>query len=233
MLKRTSWKSRQIQKREPKSEDFRREFFASIRTVGVYAVVSIVTIWMVSRGWIPELEMSYGLGTDLAVLAGIILAHDAYFYWAHRAMHHPRLFKTFHRFHHRTITPTPWAAYSFAVPEAVVMAVFMPIWMALVPTPGWVVFAFLAIMILRNTMGHAGLELHARGWASHPVLKWISTTTHHDLHHAGSFSHNYGFYFTWWDKMMGTEHPDYVATYDRVTATAPRPDAQGIPSPAL
>ena len=59
-------------------------------------------------GWLP------GIG----LLIAIVIAHDAYFYWAHRTMHHPRLFKTFHRFHHRTITPTPWAAYSFAVPEA-------------------------------------------------------------------------------------------------------------------
>ena len=42
-----------------------------------------------------------------------------------------------------------------------------------------------------------------------PLLKWISTTTHHDMHHGTSFNHNYGFYFTWWDKLMGTEHPDY------------------------
>lgn len=81
-------------------------------------------------------------------------------------------------------------------------------------------------MILRNGMGHAGLELHARGWASHPVLKWISTTTHHDLHHAGSFTHNYGFYFTFWDKIMGTEHPRYVDIYDRVTT---RPNDASAP----
>ena len=140
-------------------------------------------------------------------------------------MHHPRLFKRFHRFHHRTITPTAWAAYSFAIPEAIVMALFMPLWLLFVPTPGVVTFSFLFVMILRNCMGHAGLELHARGWASHPVLKWISTTTHHDLHHAGSFNHNFGFYFTWWDKLMGTEHPDYVAVYDRVTTQAKSPKA--------
>lgn len=232
-LRRTSWASRKIQKREATWKDFRREFFASVRTVLVYTLVSIVVLWAIRHGWMRELQMSYGLGTDLLVLAAIIIAHDAYFYWAHRAMHHPKLYKTFHKFHHQTMTPTPWAAYSFALPEAFAMAIFVPVWMMLVPTPGWVVFAFLAIMILRNTMGHAGLELHARGWASHPVLKWISTTTHHDLHHCGSYAHNYGFYFTFWDKVMGTEHPDYVKVYDRVTAASPQqpaPDALRAPA---
>ncbi len=93
----------------------------------------------------------------------------------------------------------------------------MLLYFSFMPSPVPAVFSFLAIMILRNAMGHAGLELHARGWVSYPVLKWISTTTHHDLHHAGSFSHNFGFYFTWWDKLMGTEHPDYVARFNEVT----------------
>ena len=218
LLRRTSWASRKIQTREATMSDFRRELFASVRTVIVYVATSILIVWGIRNGIYTKIEGSFGVWTDLALLAAILVAHDAYFYWAHRMMHHPRMFKSFHRFHHRTVTPTAWAAYSFAWPEAVVMAVFMPIWLFFIPTPGTVIFPFLAIMILRNCMGHAGLELHARGWASHPILKWISTTTHHDLHHAGSFSHNFGFYFTWWDKMMGTENPRYVETFDRVTA---------------
>jgi len=218
LLRRTSWASRKIQPREATSADFRREFTAAIRTVMVFMVVAVPTIWAWRNGVLPFYRGQPTLLAALGYFVATILAHDAYFYWTHRAMHHPRLFKAFHRFHHRSVTPTAWTAYSFALPEAFVMALFMPLYFSLVPTPKSVVFAFLAVMILRNAMGHAGLELHARGWASHPLLKWISTTTHHDLHHAGSFNHNYGFYFTWWDKAMGTEHPDYVATYDRVTA---------------
>jgi lathosterol oxidase len=233
LLRRTRFASRKIQKRDASHADIRREVMASVRTVLVYTLVSVLTLWAMRHGYLSGLDASFGVATDLAVLAALIIAHDAYFYWAHRAMHHPKLFKTFHRFHHKTITPTPWAAYSFAVPEAFVMAIFMPIWLALVPTPGWVTFSFLAIMILRNCMGHAGLELHARGWASHPILKWISTTTHHDLHHAGSFNHNFGFYFTFWDKVMGTEHPNYVATFDRVTAPAVHVPTELTPTPVL
>jgi Delta7-sterol 5-desaturase len=224
VLRRTSWASRKIQQREAKMADFRREFLASARTVLVYAAVSVPIVWAFRNGYYSEYRGDGGALAILGYLAAIIVAHDTYFYWVHRAMHHPKLFKSFHRFHHRTVTPTAWAAYSFALPEAVVMALFMPVWLYLVPTPTIVSFAFLAIMILRNCMGHAGLELHARGWASHPVLKWIGTTTHHDLHHAGSFNHNFGFYFTFWDKLMGTEHPDYVATFDRVTAKLAKPE---------
>ena len=220
VLRRTRWASRKIQQREATRADFMREFGASLRTVLVYTVLAVPMVWAFRNGYLREYAGAVTPLTYAGYLVAVLLAHDTWFYWTHRAMHHPRLFKAFHRFHHRTVTPTAWTAYSFAIPEAALSFLFMPVFFAILPTPKPVVFAFLAIMILRNAMGHAGLELHARGWASHPLLKWISTTTHHDLHHAGSFNHNFGFYFTWWDKLMGTEHPDYVATFDRVTAPA-------------
>lgn len=222
LLRRTGWASRKIQRREATGADFRREFAASIRSVAVYVAIAMVVIWATHNGWLPQYRGEVAPLAFLGYLAAILVAHDAYFYWAHRAMHTRPLYRRFHRFHHLTITPTAWTAYSFAIPEAVLMALFVPLYSIFVPTPEPVLFTFLALMILRNTMGHAGLELHPRGWASHPVLKWISTTTHHDLHHGASYSHNYGFYFTWWDKLMGTEHPDYVATFDRVTAPPQR-----------
>ena len=93
MLKRTPWRARQIQKRTAKASDFRREFFASARTVLVYVVVSIVVIWAIRHGYMHEMQGSYGLAGNIGMIAAIIVAHDAYFYWSHRAMHHPRLFK--------------------------------------------------------------------------------------------------------------------------------------------
>jgi Delta7-sterol 5-desaturase len=66
----------------------------------------------------------------------------------------------------------------------------------------------MAFMIVRNVMGHAGVELMPRALADSRWFGWINATTHHDLHHS-SFHYNYGLYFTWWDRMMGTEHPRY------------------------
>ena len=220
LLRRTSWASRTIQQRKATRADFTREFTAAIRTVAVFTVLAVPMVWAFEHGY---LQSYHGSLTPLAFagyLALMMLAHDTWFYWSHRAMHTRLLYRSFHRFHHLTVTPTAWTAYSFAVPEAALMMLFMPAYFALVPTPRPVVFAFLAVMIVRNCMGHAGLELHPRGWASHPLFKWITTTTHHDMHHGTSYTHNYGLYFTWWDKLMGTEHPDYVRTFDRVTAPA-------------
>ncbi len=229
LLNHTSWRARWIQPRRAKAKDYLREVLTSMQTVLVYSFVGVFTVWAFRNGWMARFDGDVGALGFAGMLAAIIVAHDAYFYWSHRAMHHPKLFKLFHRTHHRTVTPTPFAAYAFAIPEAFIMAVFMPLWLWLVPTPNGVTFAFLAIMILRNCMGHAGLELHPRGWVDHPVLQWISTTTHHDMHHSGGFNRNYGFYFTFWDRVMGTEHPDYAQKFREVTATPAKADTPRFP----
>ncbi len=223
-LRRTALRTRKIQPREATLADRRREFAQSVQTVGVYTAASAFIIWGVDTGVLHRFEGSYGWAGDVALLAALIVAHDAYFYWVHRAMHHPRLFKLFHRAHHRSITPTPWAAYSFAIPEALVMIAFVPIWLAFVPTPVWVMLTWVSFQIIRNAMGHAGFELHPRWWLSSPLTRWINTTTHHDLHHSGGFNRNYGLYFTWWDKCMGTEHPDYAARFHAVVGPPAAPE---------
>lgn len=221
-LKRTSWRSRQIQARSPGFSDFRREFVASIGAIMVFVALNLFLNWGFDQGIFRRFPGTPGLAVTAAMAVAMTIGHDAYFYWTHRAMHTRLLFRAFHRYHHRSVTPSPWTAYSLSTPEAAVSFAYIPLWLYVVPTPGDAVFAYVIFQIVRNVMQHAGLELHPRGWATHPLLKWIVTTTHHDMHHGGRFNHNYGAWFTWWDKMMGTEHPDYVATFERVTKPARR-----------
>lgn len=218
LLRHTALRARKIQSRQASAADMRREFGQSVQSALVYVIGACFLIWGREVGLFHDVfGAGFGLGIDLVILAGIILAHDAYFYWAHRLMHHRRLFKHFHRAHHRSTTPTPWAAYSFAIPEAAVMFLFVPLWLFFVPTPGWVMVTWLNFQILRNAMGHAGFEFFPRWWLDTPLTRWINTTVHHDLHHNGGFNTNYGLYFTWWDKWMGTEHPVYRERFLQVT----------------
>lgn len=79
------------------------------------------------------------------------------------------------------------------------------------------VFVFLAHMIVRNVLGHAGVELLPARWLAGAWGRWLTTTLHHDLHHAQG-RHNYGLYFTWWDRIGGTEHPEYRVQLARLVA---------------
>jgi Delta7-sterol 5-desaturase len=232
LMRQTSLRSRKIQKREASAADIRRELLQSLQSALVYTVGAAFLVWGKQNGGFYDFfQKSFGWTRDLILVASIIAAHDTYFYWVHRAMHHPVLFKHFHHAHHRSVTPSPWAAYSFAVPEAFVMFLFVPLWQFFVPTPGWVFFVWINFQIIRNAMGHAGVELMPRWWLSTPLTSWINTTTHHDLHHNGGFNKNYGLYFTWWDRVMGTEHRDYHARFAKIVAR-PEPVNTGDVAPA-
>ena len=141
---------------------------------------------------------------------------DTYFYWTHRFMHHKKFYNFFHRTHHRSHNPSPFTAYSFAPPEAVLVYLFVPIFFTLVPMHTMAFGAAMLIQTTRNAMAHCGYELFPKGWARHPILGIFATVTHHDLHHEKSHG-NYAFYFTFWDRVMGTEHPEYLERFDRVT----------------
>ncbi len=204
--------SRKIQARNATAQDYRREIFASLRTAVIFSITGFCMYFAHWAGWLTIYEDFSVKGPVYFVvtLIAMIIGQDAYFYWTHRAMHHPRLFRTFHWTHHKSKTPTPWAAYAFDVPEAIVMVAFVPLWAALVPMHDLAIFAFVTWQIVRNVMGHAGVELYPVSGKPSLLFGWWNTTTHHDLHHQSDRS-NYGLYFSWWDRWMGTEHPDYQA----------------------
>jgi lathosterol oxidase len=229
-----SWSAgRRIQQRRASAADIRREISYSLLTTAVYATVALFTIEAVQRGWMQtySLVAEQGWWYTLLSLPLLLVLHDAYFYWAHRLMHHPRIFRWAHRVHHLSRTPTPWAAYSFAPAEALVMALFMPAMLALIPLHGVVVFVFLSIMIVRNAMGHSGVEFHPRQWVDTP-LDLMTSTTHHDMHHQ-KFNGNYGLYFTWWDRWMGTEFPDYKEAFHQAIAGTRVPATRAATSPSV
>ena len=145
----------------------------------------------------------------------MLVLHDTYFYWMHRLMHHPRLYKHIHLVHHKSTNPSPWAAYAFHPLEGVVeAAVIFPI-VFLIPNHITAVLTFLTIMIVYNVYGHLGFELYPKGFNKHPIGKWINTSVNHNQHHK-HFTGNYGLYFLFWDHWIGTLREDYDVAYAEV-----------------
>jgi len=86
------------------------------------------------------------------------------------------------------------------------------VWPAIFPTPWGVIDLFMIHQILRNTLLHSGYELTPARADGRPWFDFLTTTTHHDLHHAQA-GWNFAPWFTWWDRWLGTEHPEYHARY--------------------
>jgi sterol desaturase/sphingolipid hydroxylase (fatty acid hydroxylase superfamily) len=144
----------------------------------------------------------------VASILFIILLHDTYFYWTHRLMHWKRIFRYVHRVHHLSHNPTPLAAFAFHPLEAVIEAGIMPLVAWVIPAHPLALAISGLYMILMNVMGHLGYELFPKSFVRNKWLNWQNTSTHHNMHHHYS-KHNYGLYFNWWDRLMGTNHPRY------------------------
>lgn len=200
----------------PKGQ-IQREILASMRTTIIFSLTGLVVaagavFGVISLQSVAEQGWIY-FAFSLAVL---IVAHDAWFYWTHRLLHDPRLFRRFHRLHHKSHAPTPFTSYAFNTGEAVLNAVYLPLILLVLPASFPALILFGVHMMVRNAVGHCGFELFPARWNGRPTFDWLTTVTHHDLHHADA-RWNFGLYFSWWDRLMGTEHPAYHEKFATAT----------------
>ncbi len=212
---------RRIQKRRPRRARMLYEFRYSVLAAIVFGGVGTL-VFLGKKAGIFEVYSDideYGWAYFAFSIVALILLHDTYFYFTHRLMHHRRLYRFFHKVHHMSTNPSPWAAYSFSPAEAFVEAGIVPVALAIMPIHELALFIFLGFMISMNVMGHLGIELFPGWWSRHPIAGLLNTATHHNLHHR-HFTSNYSLYFNWWDRLFGTMHSAYHERFAEIT-TAP------------
>jgi lathosterol oxidase len=217
VIKKNAWSFKKIQARFPVMTDYRREFLYSVSTSIIFATLGYLFFF----GPLAKYTMIYkNIGAHswayfLLTIVLILVVHDTYFYWTHRLMHHPKVFKYFHKVHHLSTNPSPWAAMAFHPLEAVVEFGIIAIVPFLFPVHPLAIFIFLLIMMAYNVYGHLGYELYSKGFSTSAVGKWINTSVNHNQHHE-HFTGNYGLYFLWWDRWMGTLRKDYDGRFEKV-----------------
>lgn len=210
--KRRDWFFRKIQQRFPTDNDYRREVGYSILTALIFAAMVWLCLGTPVRAFTrfyTDVDQ-YGVWYLVGSIPLTVLLHDAYFYWMHRLMHHPRIYRYVHRVHHRSVNPSPWAAYAFHPSEAVLEAGILPILLFLLPLHPIALFAFITTMLWFNLYGHLGYELFPKWMYAHPLGRWLNAAIYHNQHHE-RFDGNYGLYFTFWDRWMGTLRNDSKA----------------------
>lgn len=210
----TWFRRRRVSPNRPSDEQIRREIVHSLRSIAIFGVVTLAVIFAILSGWTQMYRRvdDYGWVWFWLSIAIMVVMHDTYFYWTHRLMHHRRLFRYFHRTHHLSTSPTPWAAYAFSPAEAFVQAGIGPLIVFTIPTHAAAFAAFMLWQISFNVLGHSGHEIFPRWFLRSPAGWLLNSVTHHALHHE-KFRANYGLYFNVWDRLMGTNHPDYEGRF--------------------
>ena len=204
-----------IQSKWAQKKDFVREILHSMQTSIIIGIVVVLTVFTP----IGEYAAIY---RDMAefptwwIPASVVLAlvvHDSYFYWMHRAMHHPKLYKHAHLVHHKSINPSPWTSYSFHAIEGFTEALIVPLIIFLIPMHPIALLGFGLASLFINVYGHLGFEIAPKWFRNSIFFEFVNTSVHHNIHHE-KFVGNYGLYFRIWDRVMETEHPDYVQEFD-------------------
>lgn len=220
-LWRPGWaRHRRIQSGDPGRDRIVSEIAYSLSTVVIFSAIGSSLVYA-QRAGLTQIYVNLagrGWAYFWASIVLAILAHDAYFYWTHRLLHWRPLYRLAHHVHHRSTSPTPWAAYAFHPLEAVIQAGVYVLVVLAIPMHPLALMLFLVYMIVRNVVGHLGYEIWPSGFARHPLTRWHLTPTHHDLHHRIGKG-NYGLYFSFWDDWIGTQRSDYEAAHDTVTAS--------------
>lgn len=215
--KRNEWFFWKIQQKFPKNSQIREEVTYSLLTSLIFGGMAIGVFLLRKMGYgslyfdISE----HGWGYYFFTIGFMILAHDTYFYWMHRLMHLPRLFKWVHLVHHKSSNPTPYTSFSFHPLESVVEFGIIPLIALVMPIHSTALFLFTLWSIVFNILGHTGYEFSPSGFTSHRFFKWINTPTHHNMHHKYSAC-NYSLYFNFWDRVMGTNHPGYDQYFEQI-----------------
>lgn len=225
VLFRRAMTARKIQPGRPAATQIRREVALSVISFAIFAAVGVLTVALQRRGWLMLYYNvnDYGWGYFALSLVALVLIHDAWFYWTHRLMHWRPLFRHVHAVHHRSHNPSPWAAFSFHPVEALIHAIVFPLVVIVMPVHLYVAGLWLLYMTIMNVGGHLGYELLPHGFARHRLLGWHNTTVHHDMHHS-HVGCNFSLYFNLWDRLMGTNHADYLDAVDAVTEPPRTPE---------
>lgn len=218
-IARVRWPWRKIVAGEADRGDRRRELLCSLRTVAIFGLVGASVGQAAAHGWTRlyfRIE-DRGVPWFVASIALTIVLHDAWFYWTHRALHSRWLYARVHRTHHLSTNPTVWAAYSFSPWEALVQAGIFPLVAFTLPIHPLAFALFMLFQIGENVLGHCGYEVFPRWLLRSPLGALTNTPTHHVQHHQ-RFTANFGLYFNVWDRLCGTNHPDYEREFARATA---------------
>jgi Delta7-sterol 5-desaturase len=118
---------------------------------------------------------------------------------------HPIFYRRVHRWHHVEIAPVVWTNNSDRLIDNLFLQSYWLIAHLLIPVAPAVLFAHKIYDEITGVIGHSGYEHGGRWcWPPSPLIG----VTHHDQHHQ-FVRCNYATHFSWWDRMMGTLHPDH------------------------
>ncbi|MEM1321106.1 MAG: sterol desaturase family protein [Bacteroidota bacterium] len=187
-------------------KQIRKEIYWSTLSAFIFSIfgVGIYTLWYYGYTAIYSTIDAYPLWYFFVSIFLALFIQDTYYYWLHRWMHSPKVYRRLHKVHHNSVHTSAFTSFSFHPSETIAQALIFPPLILLLPLHIYALLIMLGLMTLSALINHAGVEVFPSGRLGRWMSKWIIGATHHDQHHR-KFTANFGLYFTFWDRWMGTE----------------------------
>ena len=201
-----TFQNRFLSKKSTKSKQLKKEIYWSALSGFIFGVFILFCYFLYANEstLIYDDASKFSLWYIPGSIFLFLFLQDTYYYWAHRWMHNPKVYKYVHLVHHKSIHTSVWTSFSFHPIETILQALFLPFIICVLPMHFYAIITVLSIMTISATINHAGVEVYPSG----KFGKWFQSifigATHHDAHHT-KFNYNYGLYFTFWDRIMKTE----------------------------
>ena len=198
----------------------RREFAQSAISIAIFGTGLVFPWGLLQLGW-AQLATEPHAGRILLEIVLLAIWNDVHFWVNHRLLHGAWL-RRFHGVHHRSVVTTPWSTYSFHPVEAVMLGnvILLPMlvhdfsFQALLSVPVFSLFF--------NSVGHSNYDFFTQVSSGH----WFAASRRHQLHHAHPGG-NYGFQFTFMDRLFGTRLAAETGHAPLVDEEATRTDHAG------
>ncbi|OJJ97370.1 hypothetical protein ASPACDRAFT_54091 [Aspergillus aculeatus ATCC 16872] len=120
---------------------------------------------------------------------------DLCIYWIHRGLHHPLIYKTLHKPHHKWIMPSPFASHAFHPLDGWSQSVPYHVFPFIFPLQKLAYVFLFGFINLWTVLIHDGEYV-----ANSPVVNGAACHTMHHLY----FNYNYGQFTTLWDRLGGS-----------------------------
>lgn len=209
------FETRKINKKEYKNGQLLKEIKWSVINSLIFSVAGAITVMLWQKGFTKvysQIDL-YGWWYLPVSMIIFMFLHETYYYWLHRWMHIPAIFKIVHKVHHDSNVASPFTAFSFHPYEGILQAIFLPIMLLILPMHYIVIIILLIIMTFSSVINHLNIEIYPKN-PNNILTKWVIGATHHSLHHK-QFKYNFGLYFTFWDKIEKTESPVFSKMIDK------------------
>ena len=118
--------------------------------------------------------IEYGLWYLPVSLLISMFIHETYYYWLHRWMHRPQVFKLLHKVHHDSNTTSAWTAFSFHPLEGLLQAIILPLTIMVLPMHVYVLLFQLTLMTFSSVINHLEIETYPANFHRHFYRKMVN-----------------------------------------------------------